>query len=563
MKQKTIGIIGGKGKMGKYFVNFFEQNGYSVIISDKRTKLSNIELVKKADVVMISVPIDKTEAIIQEVAPHIKKSGLLMDLTSLKVSPIKAMSKTKVSYLGCHPLFGPTNAIEGQLIILCPGRGQKWFNWWQNLLEKNKVKVKIMPAQKHDKIMAYVQALTHFSDIALADTLRKSKIPIRKMTACQSPVYRLELDMMGRILNQDPNLYANIQIDNPLSASVMQDFIKSCQTLTEIVAKKDNKAFIHYFKKNTNYLGEFAEKAMIESDRLIEEMLGGNSSFQTPPVGMGKKYNLAVLGPANTYSDLAAKKCRPKAKIWYGSSINEIFEFIKKGKIKTGFVPLENSTTGSVRETLDELYNENIWIDSVTAQQIYLALVGIKKVPLKKIKVIYSHPQPLLQSRNFIKKYLPKAACIPMSSTAAALVRVSKEKNVEAVAIGSLTAAKSYNLKTIRSSIEGDRINTTYFAIIGKKPKKLNLTKATKTSIGFNFDKDSPGSLYTVLQDFAEAHINLTKIESRPNPKIAGEYVFYIDFEGNINQPHVKKTLTQVKKRVAKMKVLGSYSVTN
>ena len=560
MQKKVIGIIGGKGAMGKYFTSFFERNGYKVLISGRKNPLSNKQLAKKADVVIVSVPIDKTEEVINEVAPHIKKSGLLMDFTSLKVFPMKAMKQTKAGYLGCHPLFGPTTPIEGQLVILCPGRSSKWMNWFKKLLEANKVIVKTMTPKKHDQLMAYVQALTHFSDIALSDVLRKSGLPVKDMVTIQSPVYRLELDMMGRILNQDPNLYANIQIGNPLSIKVMKDFMKSCEQLTDIVKNKDVKAFTRYFNRNKKYLGEFTEQAMVESNRLIKEMLGSGIPSQKPPKDLAKKYDLAVLGPKNTYSDIAAKRYSPKAKIWYTSSINEIFILVREGKIKYGFVPIDNSLTGSVRETLDELYEEDVWIADMTSLPIHLSLMGPKKTSLKKIRTVYSHPQPFLQSRRFIKKNMPNAVCLPVASTSAALARVSKDQDSNTAAIGSESGAKKYGLKIIKNHIEDIEGNTTYFAVIRKNSKLKTLNpNARKTSIAFNFDKDSPGSLFTVLKDFADNKINMTKIESRPSSKVQGEYVFYIDFEGNIKSPIVKKALGQIKKKVARLKVLGCY----
>ena len=238
---KLIGIIGGKGEMGKYFADFFEQNGYKVIISDKRTKLTNIQLTKKADVVIVSVPIGVTEKVINEVAPYIKKDGLLLDFTSLKVFPMKVMSKVKGSYLGCHPLFGPTTSIEGQMIILCKGKGNKWYKWWKELLIKNKVVVRELTAKKHDNLMAYIQSLTHFSYLALADTLRESGLKLNELLEFHSPIYRMRMDVMGRILDQDPNLYAQIQIQNPDSLKVMNNLIRLSEEWIKIVETKDTK----------------------------------------------------------------------------------------------------------------------------------------------------------------------------------------------------------------------------------------------------------------------------------------------------------------------------------
>ena len=547
--------------MGKYFINFFERNGFEVIISDKKTALSNKQLCKKSDVVIVSVSIDKTEEVIKEVAPLIKKTGLLLDLTSFKVFPMKAMSKTKASYLGCHPLFGPSAPIGGQLVILCPGRGKKWHNWLKSLFERNKVVVRDLDAEKHDELMAYIQALTHFTDIALVDTLRKSKIPISKFLSYESPIYRLELDMMGRILNQDPNLYANIQIKNPISNKVIKSFIKSRNDLSKTIDEKDVKSNINYFKRCSKYLGSFCKTAMEESDRLISYL---NISPKKSGKNKSIKYDIAVLGPRNTYSDIAVYSYAPKAEVRYCSSITQVFELVSSGKIKQGLVPLENSLTGSVRETLDELYSHNVIISNVINQPINLALVGVKKVPLKNIKTIYSHPQPLLQSRIFLNKNIRKANRMPVASTITALERVSRERKNEVVAIASPFVAKQYGLVVIRDSIQGNVENTTKFAVIIKnKQSPLFNKKCSTTSIAFNFDKDSPGSLFIVLQHFAEYKINMTKIESRPNPKMQGEYVFYIDFEGNINKKNTQQVLNQIKKKVARMKVLGCYNQSN
>jgi len=113
-------------------------------------------------------------------------------------------------------------------------------------------------------------------------------------------------------------------------------------------------------------------------------------------------------------------------------------------------------------------------------------------------------------------------------------------------------------LSVFQHLIEDDSGNTTTFAVIRKK-KKFEKPKGKKTSIAFNFDKDSPGSLFSILQVFADRKINMTKIESRPSSKERGEYVFYIDFDGNINLSKVKTALMDIKKKVAKLKVLGCY----
>lgn len=559
MKNPVIGIIGGRGKMGSYFANFFERNGLKVIISDQRTELSNKEVAKQADVVIVSVPIDRTEEVILEVASHVKKSGLLLDLTSVKTKPMEAMKKTGAAYLGCHPLFGPTASIRGQIVILCSGKGIVWHRWFKKLLEENGAIVRELTSQKHDELMAYIQTLTHFSHIAFADALRKTGIPINEFIKYPSPVYMMELYMMGRILNQDPELYANIQLSNPANIKAIESYLRSCRDLAGTIERRKFKDNINFFKKNTQYLGPFATIAMDESDKLLRYLKLPHKSRFFAPSSKPKASDVALLGPPNTFSDQALKRYRPNDIPWYAGSINEVFELVLGGKVKAGLVPIENSSTGSIRETQDELYESDVHIEEVIGLPVKLDLAGTVKCSLKKVKTIYSHAQALLQCRHFIKKNCPNAVLIPMSSTTASLERMFNEDKEGTVAIISPQAAETYHLKIIKDSIEDEKDNTTYFAYIQKGHAKKAKSEAKKTSIAFHFKKDSPGTLNSVLQTFSEAGINLTKIESRPSAKIPGDYVFHIDFEGSADSQKAQTVLKIIKDKVAKLKVLGSY----
>jgi prephenate dehydratase len=205
---------------------------------------------------------------------------------------------------------------------------------------------------------------------------------------------------------------------------------------------------------------------------------------------------------------------------------------------------------------------------------IHLALAGNKGATLAGLRTIYSHAQPLLQARGFLRRVLPSACLVPVASTVAALERVKKEGRTDAAAIASAEAARAMGLKILKQGVEDNKTNATTFAVISKKPHippchSCGGRNLFQTSIAFNFPKDAPGSLVKVLEDFAAAGINLTKIESRPtpmlraarrpDPRVSGTYVFYIDFSGSPTNPNVASTLSQIKKRVATLKVLGTY----
>lgn len=559
MNKPVIGIIGGKGKMGNYFANFFERNKYKVLISDRKTRLSNKKLASKADVVIVSVPIERTEEVIRQIAPYVKESSLLMDLTSVKEKPMKAMEKCRGSYLGCHPLFGPTASIHGQVMILCPGKGVIWHRWLKKLLEDNGAIVRELTPQKHDELMSYIQTLIHFSDIALVDTLRKSGIPIKEFIKYPSPVYMMELYMVGRILNQDPKLYASIQLSNPANIKAVGSYLRSCRQLAETIERKKFSDSVNFFRKNSEYLGHFSTLAMDESDQLIKYLKLPQKARLFKTHVKPKKTDIALLGPASSFSDLALKRFRQKENPWYTNSIAEIFELVVKGRVREGLIPLENSATGYVRESLDDLYDNNVHIEKVFSLPIHLSMVSTVDCPVRKVKTVYSHPQALLQCRLFLQKHCPKATLVPMSSTTAALERMFNEDKEGTVAIVSPLAVETYNLIIIKDSIEDDKNNTTHFALIKKGPAKTIDPKARKTSIAFHFKKDSPGSLNAILQIFADAGINLSRTESRPSTRISSDYVFHIDFEGNPSAKRAQTALSEIKSNVTKLKILGSY----
>lgn len=561
MNKKLIGIIGGKGRMGKYFADFFRKNGYEVIISEKGTKLSNLQLAKKADVVIVSVPIGVTEKVIDQVAPYVKKSGLLMDMTSLKEMPMKAMEKAKASYLGFHPLFGPFCSAEGQIAVLCKGRGAKWHKWLKEILENNKLDVYDLTASQHDNLMAYVQALSHFTEIVLADTLRKSGINMKDFLKYQSPSYRLKLDMMGRILNQDPNLYAQIQIQNPKGIKAIQAFLKSTEKWTNLVKDKNVEKFEKNFKKASKYLGSYKRVAMEESDMFIEQMnrkkLLTKEKFKN--IKPDRSYGLAALGPDNSFSSLAAKRYTQGQKIWYTDTITDVFDLVGKGLLKKGLVPIANKLSGTVVETIQNLFESNLKIQESFRMPIHHFLVTLNKVPKKEIKTIYSHAQPINQCRKYLKKHFPKAIYASMPSTTSALNKVISENLSDAAVICSRQAAESFNMFVLGKNIEDFKSNSTRFVVIGKKELPFKKGASYRTTIAFHFSADAPGTLHEVLGQFSKARVNMTKIESQANPIVPGGHLFYIDFEGHPQHSNVKKMLPKIQKHVAVFKVLGSF----
>ncbi len=268
-----VGIIGGQGNMGSCFKSFFERAGCDVQVSDVKTVLSNKEIAKSSDIVVISVPINKTLNVIKEIGPHIKEGSLLMDLTSLKEKEVKTMLKySKIEVIGGHPVFGPVDKFEKQVMVLCPARGNTWLPILKNMLHKQGALVKITSPKEHDKIMAVIQGLTHFSSIAMCHGIANLGVNVEEYLEYVSPVYKMRMSSLGRILAQDPSLYADIELSNPFVKKVARQMKESVDKLYEHIKNKDRERFISFFTETAESLGDFPSKAQKDSDKIISLM---------------------------------------------------------------------------------------------------------------------------------------------------------------------------------------------------------------------------------------------------------------------------------------------------
>ncbi len=279
-------IVGGTGEMGQWFSTFFKERGFDVSIWGKSGKTEVAERlgvrfahdlhaeVTKSDVVIISVPIDITEQVITEVAPLMRTGSLLMDLTSLKTGPTRAMQKyapADVEILGTHPMFGPTiPSLHGQRFILTPtkDRCQKWFPLIREMLEENGAHIVIVDPEEHDRFVSVVQGLTHFAYITIGATLERLDFNVKESRRFMSPVYDIMLDFVGRILGQNPYLYAMIQMENPEVIKVHEAFLQECHNISEMVRKHDVEGFITKMKDAAIHFGDTAP-ALRRSDKLI------------------------------------------------------------------------------------------------------------------------------------------------------------------------------------------------------------------------------------------------------------------------------------------------------
>lgn len=237
--------------------------------------------------------------------------------------------------------------------------------------------------------------------------------------------------------------------------------------------------------------------------------------------------------------------------------LEDLFKAIANGDIESGVVPYENSSTGGVNAVTDMLREYDLFIKAETELRIEHCLLGIKGTLLKDIKYVYSHPQGLSQCSGFFESHPGITEC-SYSNTAFAARDIAKWGKPENAAIASKHCAELYGLDIVRENIQDNNRNKTRFIVISADEQPDE--EAVKTSILFT-SNHTPGALYKALEPFYEGEINITRIESRPNPRRSFEYFFYLDFTGSVADSRITKALEKARTSCGYFRVLGSYRV--
>lgn len=268
-------LLGGRGSMGRFFARWFVQSDYDVRILDRDDWPKVEQLADGIELCVLAVPIDVTPAAISRIAPHLPPGCLLADITSLKTGPLQAMLDAYGGpVVGLHPLFGPsTTTMDKQIVVVTPGRDFPACQWLLDQLKVwGNVLVETSP-QEHDEIMGIVQALRHFATFAFGQFLCSRGVPILRTLDLSSPIYRLELAMVGRLFAQDPELYAEIVFATPERQRLLKQFVESLQQNLPLIERGDKAEFIAKFRKIAEWFGPFGEQAMRESTFLVEKLV--------------------------------------------------------------------------------------------------------------------------------------------------------------------------------------------------------------------------------------------------------------------------------------------------
>lgn len=236
------------------------------------------------------------------------------------------------------------------------------------------------------------------------------------------------------------------------------------------------------------------------------------------------------------------------------TTFQEVMETVAGGEAEYGVLPIENTSTGSITDIYDLLVEHDITIVAEHVVKVEQALLAKPGARLENIVKVYSHPQGLLQCAPFLKEHGIESE--EVTSTAGAAKKVAGESDLNHAAIASTRAAKTFGLEILQESINFQNQNFTRFIIISNQ--KVFLRDANKISLAFELKHES-GSLYNMLANFYYNDMNLTKIESRPMVGRTWEYRFFVDIEGNLNDPGVKNAMATIQETASNLKILGNF----
>ncbi len=344
---------------------------------------------------------------------------------------------------------------------------------------------------------------------------------------------------------------------NDYDASMKDLFQKRMAVLEEIILADKNASGTECLERAGDYDMEY--KYFLN----MQKSMDNRYKYKLNPVleklnpGCREKSAVKVVcyqGLECSYSESAAKSLFNEAKLINRLTFEDVFKSVYGETSDIGIVPIENSTAGYINDVYDLLLKYDLFINHTYEKKVDHCLACCLDTKTEDIMEVYSHPQALAQCSEYITKNNLRA--IDEINTAVAAQKIAELNKKNAACICSAEAAKLYGLKIIEEQINDQKQNYTRFAAVSRK--LLVEDNHNKVSIVFNVLHET-GSLSEVLSTFAYYGCNLSYINSRPNRINTWEYMFYVDFEGNLSDNKIKSMLSQLKTELPYMKILGSF----
>ncbi|MBM4019580.1 MAG: prephenate dehydratase, partial [Planctomycetes bacterium] len=282
-----------------------------------------------------------------------------------------------------------------------------------------------------------------------------------------------------------------------------------------------------------------------------KEMMSGSLALEKP-------LKVAYLGPEGSFSHLAAlEKFGRSVELVAVRDIAAVFDHVARSTADYGIVPVENTTGGAVRDTMECFLDVSGPVQVCAEMALPVHQNLLSKAALERIKKVYSKPQVFDQCRLWLSKNLAQADLVAVGSTTEAALLASRVDGTAAIA--SSMAAELYGLAVLAPAIEDNPQNQTRFLVLGRE--RAGPTGRDKTCLLFSVSHKA-GALVEVLDIFRRFGINMTKIESHPSPTKSWEYLFFVDIEGHAQDPNVQEALQGARPHTRQLEVLGSFPVT-
>lgn len=538
-KNVKIHIVGGTGQMGKWCKEFLESHGYEVSVSGKKNK--NDQGIQNADIVILSVPIAFGKTVLEEIIPLLKSTAQLIDLSSIMSLNEPVLQNLKRPAAFIHFMFGPkTPTVQNQHIVIHMVKQSQEIEKIIQHIKNDGGQITQMLPSEHDAHMAHTQALIHFANLSLADTLLTGPGLHPQLS---TPTFLHQTALILRILtNNSSELLANIQTFNPYFIPLLETYLIKQQKLQKAIQEKD----VAFLANTYQTIQQQVTPKKNEETQLKRHTTTLSDCLKSTD-------HIAYLGPEGTFSHEAAKNIAGNVTTSQVAkeTIYDIFSSVAQDTTTIGIVPAENSTEGTIRETLDYLVEFDVQIGCSYELAIHQTLLSHES-DLPNITTVASHPQAIAQCRTWIKTHIPQAKIIYTKSTLSEI----KEKQPGYAYVGPAVAAEMYHIPILTENIEDNTSNITKFYVLTHKSRNLNVP-TTRTMLFLSIF-NRVGILRDILGVFASFNINLNKIESRPSSEKVWDYYFFMEVEVQKDDPVLQKALNMLTLFCPEIKILGS-----
>ncbi|MEH2024983.1 bifunctional chorismate mutase/prephenate dehydrogenase [Nostoc sp.] len=273
-KPQRVTLVGGRGMMGHFFEQKLSAAGHYVSILDQGDWEQAESLLEKVDLVLVCVPIEYTIEVIHKLAKYLSPTTALADIASIKTPILLTMLEQHSGpVMGLHPMFGPgIRSFLSQKVVVCSGRGDDAFQWLLDLIENDGGKLIMSTPEEHDQMMMAVQAIRNFKTFSLGVFLAEEDIDIRRSLDFSSPIFRLEIDIVGRLFTQSAPLIVDIMLATSERREAIKRLAITYNRLAQLVIQNDRDTLIGEFKAAHSFLGEEMNSAVEESTHVIDTL---------------------------------------------------------------------------------------------------------------------------------------------------------------------------------------------------------------------------------------------------------------------------------------------------